>query len=215
MRFHFGDCVLDTGRRELRRAGRLVPLKPKGFRLLQVLIERRPAAVSQAELRRLLWPDTQLGGTSLARIISDVRTAVNGGSVSHEPIRTLHRFGYAFSGWVEEEADQARPAVGMYAVQYGRQLVPLIAGENLIGRSGDAHIAVACPDVSRRHARLLVNHDSVSLEDLGSRNGTFVGSERVQSPVELKHLDRIGIGPAVLVFLVVSEEDTTQAALPC
>jgi hypothetical protein len=51
----FADCVLDPEARELRRGGRDVPLSPRAFRLLTLLLERRPRPVSQRELRDALW----------------------------------------------------------------------------------------------------------------------------------------------------------------
>jgi two-component system, NtrC family, response regulator AtoC len=60
------------------------------------------------------------------------------------------------------------------------QTVPLpAAGEVLLGRGDDCFVRLAEPSVSRRHARLHLG-DSVSIEDLGSGNGTFV----VEPPVE-------------------------------
>jgi DNA-binding winged helix-turn-helix (wHTH) protein len=211
VRLRFGDCLLDTSVRELQRRGKAVPLSPKAFRLLEVLAERRPTAVSQDELRTLLWPDTMMGGTTLARLVSDVRTAIgDNGRESGELIRTVHRFGYAFSGTATEEITAA-PNVSMtgYAVQWGAQLVPLATGENVIGRSPDALITIASPKVSRRHASIHVASKRVSIEDLGSRNGTYVGERKIALRVDLKHGDRIGIGPAMLIFYASSDDAAT------
>ena len=49
-----------------------------------------------------------------------------------------------------------------------------------------------------------------TLEDLGSKNGTFIGEQRVESPVELRQGDRIVIGPVELVFRVASAEAITS-----
>lgn len=92
MRVRFGDCVLDTDRRELTRAGRAVPLQPKAFRLLELLVERWPRAVSQADLRGVLWPDTEAGGTRVARLVNEVRKAIADEARPHRLIRTVHRF---------------------------------------------------------------------------------------------------------------------------
>jgi DNA-binding winged helix-turn-helix (wHTH) protein len=213
MRLRFAKCVLDTDLRALTRGDQLVQLKPMQYRLLEVLIERRPKAVSQAELRDLLWPDVEMGGTTLARLVSEVRFKI--GDTKNEPqlIRTIHRFGYAFCGSVEREPLTSAPRAekAAYAVQWNKQLVPLAAGENLIGRATDAHISIASPEVSRRHARILVTNQAVTLEDLGSRNGTFLGKHRVTGSVRLKHRDRIRVGPALLVFYVAADEETAEA----
>jgi DNA-binding winged helix-turn-helix (wHTH) protein len=211
VRLRFGDCFLDTGVRELRRAGQIVPLSPKAFRLLEVLTTRRPNAVSQDELRTLLWPDTMMGGTTLARLVSDMRSAIGDEGGSKELVRTVHRFGYAFCGRAVEEPAPATTSLRTSgcAIQWGAQIVPLAPGENVIGRSPDALISVASPKVSRRHARILVSDERATIEDLGSRNGTYVGELKIDACVELKHGDRIGIGPAMLIFCAPGDEAAT------
>ncbi|HEU4433121.1 MAG TPA: winged helix-turn-helix domain-containing protein, partial [Pyrinomonadaceae bacterium] len=134
MRLRFRDCVLDTGVRTLARSEQPVPLSPKAFHLLEVLAERRPNAVSQDDLRKELWPDTVMGGTTIARLVSELRAAI--GDDRHEPIiRTVHRFGYAFAELATEEHVGPAAVIASFAIQWGSQLVPLCAGENLIGRS--------------------------------------------------------------------------------
>jgi DNA-binding winged helix-turn-helix (wHTH) protein len=216
VRLHFGDCLLDTAARELRRAGEVVPLKPQAFRLLEVLVVRRPGAVSHTELRGLLWPDMQTGGTSLARLVSDVRVAIgSNGTAASQSIRTVHRFGYAFSSHVEEEVLEQHFASTVCSIQWGQHLLPLMDGENVIGRSETATICVPSPEVSRRHARIVVDGHSATLEDLGSRNGTYLGEVRLDSSVTLRHRDRIGVGPALLIFYVAKSDETTEISESC
>jgi DNA-binding winged helix-turn-helix (wHTH) protein len=210
MRLRFEDCVLDTELRELRRGGRPVPLLPKAFRLLEVLAERRPQVVALSELRRLLWPDGLLGGTRVARLVNEVRAAVGDDARPGHIIRTAHRFGYAFCAPGVEEAAASAEATGC-ALQWGERLVPLSPGENVIGRAADAWISVASSKVSRRHARIVVAGDRVVLEDLGSKNGTYLGGARIAGPVDLKHGDCITIASLLLIFRVSSAEPTRSS----
>jgi hypothetical protein len=197
----FGDCIVDTDRRELTKAGSTVSLQPKGFRLLEVLLERWPRAVSQEELRSLLWPDTQSGGTRVARVVNEVRTALGDVKKPHRLIRTLHRFGYAFCGGaLEQLGGTASADAGRCALQWGIQQVPLGPGENVIGRAADALINVASLKVSRRHARILVEGGRAVIEDLGSRNGTYVDERRIDGPLELRGGEHIMVGPVLLIF---------------
>lgn len=200
MRVRFGDCVLDTDRRELTRADRAVALQPKAFRLLELLVERWPRAVSQADLRGLLWPDTEAGGTRVARLVNEVRKAIGDEARPHWLIRTVHRFGYAFCGTATSEFKPNRAPASGCAVQWGIQQVPLEPGENIIGRAADALINVASLKVSRRHARIVVSDGRAVLEDLGSRNGTYVDERRIEGPVELKGGEHISVGPVLLIF---------------
>ena len=88
--------------------------------------------------------------------------------------------------------------------------MPLAAGENVIGRATDGLITLPSSKVSRRHARIVVSNGRVVLEDLGSRNGTYLGDRRIDSAVELKNGDRIGIGPALLIFCAAADDALTS-----
>src|SRR6476620_3607156 len=98
MRVRLGTCVLDTDLRQLTRAAIVIPLSPKAFRLLEVLAERQPRAVSQADLRALVWPELQAGGTTLARLVNEIRSAIGDEERPPRFLRTVPRFGYALTG---------------------------------------------------------------------------------------------------------------------
>ena len=84
------------------------PLSPRAFRLLEVLTERRPDAIAQEALRGLLWPDTVAGGTTLARLVHEVRAALGDSARPPRYVRTVHRFGYAFCSTAIEEPTHRR-----------------------------------------------------------------------------------------------------------
>ena len=73
-------------------------------------------------------------------------------------------------------------------------------GRVLIGRRANNHVVVSDPGVSRIHAWIDTAGQQFCLTDAGSRTGTFVNGQRVQSRVALRHGDRINIGPASLTF---------------
>lgn len=102
MRLHFGECLFDPDPPELRRTGKPVLLSARGLRLLAILLERRPRAVSQRELRDALWPQTHVGYTSLAQVVAEVRKAIGDQPGAEELIRTVPRVGYAFTAPVAE-----------------------------------------------------------------------------------------------------------------
>jgi len=210
LRLRFRDLLFDVGTRSLTRGERPVPLSPKAFRLLEVLVMRRPDAVSHEDLRRTLWGDAADGGTTLARLVSEIRTALDDHDEAQPIVRTVHRFGYAFSEATVREERTTLP-VGRYAIRWGSQLVPLADGENFVGRALDGVIAVPSSKASRRHARIVVSDEKAVIEDLGSRNGTRVNDALIDRPVELKNGDRVGVGPAVLVFCVAGSAGSTSA----
>jgi DNA-binding winged helix-turn-helix (wHTH) protein len=209
LRLRFRDLLVDVGTRSLTRGDRPVPLSPKAFRLLEALVTRRPDAVSHEELRRTLWSDAANGGTTLARLVSEIRTALDDHDDAQPIVRTVHRFGYAFAESAVEEERAALPA-GRYAIRWGSLLVPLGDGENLVGRAIDGVIAVPSSRASRRHARIVVSPGKAVIEDLGSRNGTRVNDALIEQPVELKNGDRIRVGPAVLVFCIAGSSGITS-----
>jgi len=69
-----------------------------------------------------------------------------------------------------------------------------------IGRSKDNDIVFEDSGVSRKHAKIFLEKDAYILNDLGSFNKTFVNDRPVES-IELKHGDRIKIGPQTMIFL--------------
>jgi DNA-binding winged helix-turn-helix (wHTH) protein len=209
LRLRFRDLLFDVGTRSLTRGERPVPLSPKAFKLLEVLVMRRPDAVSHEELRRTLWSDAADGGTTLARLVSEIRTALDDHDDAQPIVRTVHRFGYAFAEAAAEEA-RPTPPVGRYAIRWGSQLVPLADGDNLVGRGLDGVIAIPSSKASRRHARIVVSSRNAVIEDLGSRNGTKVNDAVIEGPVELKNGDRIRVGPAILVFCVAGSSGVTS-----
>ncbi len=86
-----------------------------------------------------------------------------------------------------------------YRLRFQLQEVDLPPGETLIGRSLDCQVTIEDPLVSRQHARILVQGDDATLEDLGSRNGVKLNGLTVRTPALLKDGDRLRIGTQELV----------------
>jgi DNA-binding winged helix-turn-helix (wHTH) protein len=215
MRRRFGECVFDLGARRLERSGAELRLSPKAFELLALLLERAPNAVSKDELQALLWPATFVGPTSLARLVNEVRGAIGDDRHSERFVRTLRRFGYAFCAAVQEESTpgpSTRAAATACALHWGSREVPLIEGENLIGRAPDCVVRIPSFRVSRHHARIVVAKGKVVIEDLGSKNGTSVGGKTIAGTTPLADGDVIRIDREELTFLATDLAGTTHSA---
>ncbi|MBO9522330.1 MAG: FHA domain-containing protein [Nocardioidaceae bacterium] len=78
------------------------------------------------------------------------------------------------------------------------ELVPLAGAPLLIGRGNDAAIRLDDDYVSTRHARIASSGDQWYVEDLGSTNGTYVGSSRITQPTAISLGTRIRIGKTIL-----------------
>jgi DNA-binding winged helix-turn-helix (wHTH) protein len=202
MRLRFDEFVFDTGTRELRRGAEAVPLPPKTFRFLEVLLERRPEAVSKAALMDLVWPDTFVSESSLARLATELREALGDDSKAPRFIRTVYGFGYAFSGDATEDAPAPRAAVPLHALRLvvGPREIALVEGENILGRDDAARARIDSTKASRRHARIVVTGGLATIEDLGSKNGTFVRGRRLAGSEALRDGDEIVIGPVLMTF---------------
>ncbi|MRR10805.1 FHA domain-containing protein, partial [bacterium] len=76
---------------------------------------------------------------------------------------------------------------------------PIDRPELILGRDPAADILIDSPGVSRRHARLYQEAGACWLEDLASRNGTFVNGERLSAPCHLQSKDEVRLGQSVLL----------------
>jgi len=210
VQIRFGDCAFDPEARELRRSGVAVPLSPLALELLRVLLQARPRAIPQSELKQRLWPDSVVGRTSLARLITEVRKATGDRRGKPRFVRTHHGFGYSFCG--EVRGPSVATAAGTCRLLWGSREISLSEGENLLGRAPDCAMRVDTPRTSRHHARIVVTGGRAVLEDLGSRNGTHLGARRIEAPTPLGDGDEIGIGTAVLIFLGPGGTGSTETA---
>ncbi len=95
MLYEFGACILDTQKRLLTRDGRPVPLAPKTFELLLLLVESGGRALTKAELMQSLWPDTFVEEANLSFQISTLRKAL--GEDGPKWIETVPKHGYRFA----------------------------------------------------------------------------------------------------------------------
>ena len=87
------------------------------------------------------------------------------------------------------------------------EMFPLAKGPTVLGRGVYADIRLADDGVSRRHAVLLLDGDTVTLRDLGSANGTFCNGNRICERAPLADGDKIALGGAVLKFTYQDELD--------
>lgn len=91
----------------------------------------------------------------------------------------------------------------------GKKFVLNGASAFILGRDKTAEIQLNDPNISRHHARVVFEDDAFFLEDMGSRNGTFINDEKVTSKkIPLSKEDMIRVGTTVLKFLPAGELET-------
>jgi DNA-binding winged helix-turn-helix (wHTH) protein len=96
--YDFGPCRLDAGQRVLTREHQRIPLPPKTFDLLLLLVQSPGRAFSKQELMTALWPDTFVEEGNLSFQISTLRKALGDGA--SEWIERVPRYGYRFAAEV-------------------------------------------------------------------------------------------------------------------
>jgi DNA-binding winged helix-turn-helix (wHTH) protein len=202
VRVRIGEFLLDSATRQLLQADRPVHVSPKAFQLLELLLARRPRPATKAEINDALWPATYVSASSLARVVAEVRAALGDDARHPTLVRTIHGFGYAFSGSAEAERDvRAAPLEACTCrLTWGDREIVLCDGEHVLGRAPTASVWIDSTSVSRSHARILVAEGRATLEDLGSKNGTFLRGKRVEAASELMDGDVIALGDVVLKF---------------
>jgi pSer/pThr/pTyr-binding forkhead associated (FHA) protein len=84
----------------------------------------------------------------------------------------------------------------------------------VLGRDRDLELCIDSPSVSRRHAMIKVAGAQAILEDLGSKNGTFVSDRAVSAPVPLSDGDVIRLGSIEVTFTIVSARSSTRTEIP-
>ena len=216
MTFRFEGFTLDGDTRRLLLGGEEIHLSPKALHLLLTLVENRHRAVSRAELQKELWPSTFVLDTNLASLIKEIRRGLGDTADTPKFVRTVHRFGYWFIGDVRDGVSTQSGDVQIrYWLIWASRQISVTEGEHILGRAPDSGVWIDAPGISRHHARLVLAGQQATLEDLGSKNGTYVGEERLTRPRRLDDGDQIRLGPVVITFRippVVGSTDTVPSA---
>ncbi len=214
--YQFDAFSLESHTRRLLKNGDEIHLSPKAFDLLRLLVENRSRAMSKEELQRAVWPSSYVLETNLASLVAEIRRVLDDAAENPRYLRTMHRFGYWFIGGVREVPDRedavpVKPRVTYWLVWETRQ-IPLADGENILGRGPDASVWIDAAGVSRHHARIRIEGATAILEDLASKNGTYVKGRRIDAPATLADGDQIRLGSVVITFRIPPLVGSTETA---
>lgn len=148
MRYRFGDFVLSPGRRVLTGGGRVVPLIPRYFDLLVLLVDPRDRALGKQEIFDRVWSDVVVSESALTQAVRVIRRAL--GDDPREPtfVRTVSRRGYQFVFTPVELEDDSAPWPP--EADAGRTAVPRSGGAPLppvavLPHAGETPPAVEVP----------------------------------------------------------------------
>lgn len=91
--------------------------------------------------------------------------------------------------------------------------VPLTHERTLVGRLDDCHIRVPVAGISRKHCEIIIADGSISINDLGSSNGTYVNQDRITGSVPLCAGDLISFGGLVFHVTVNGDPSSEDAEM--
>ncbi|HSC18102.1 MAG TPA: winged helix-turn-helix domain-containing protein [Rhizomicrobium sp.] len=103
--YRFGDFELQPEERRLLQAGEAIPLTPKVFEILHLLVGRAGHAVSKDEIMATIWPGRFVAESNLTKHIWTLRQALGEGDEGGRFIETLPKLGYRFLAPVCREAE--------------------------------------------------------------------------------------------------------------
>jgi DNA-binding winged helix-turn-helix (wHTH) protein len=211
--YAFGQVRVDADARIISSTVGSVHLTRKAFDLLLLLLENRPSVVTKEQIYARVWPNTFVADSSLQFVVHEIRQAIDDSAGRQSWIRTVHGIGYNFCGdvLVRDLTSVASALEHPAAWLLGASIrVALRAGENIVGRGIDDVIEIEAPTISRRHARITIG-ESTTLEDLGSKNGTWLKDERLTAPHALADGDVVRLGSARFTFRVARQPKPTES----
>ena len=209
-RFRFAQFELDLAAYLLKTQGEAVRLEKIPMEVLILLVRRAATLVERSEIASAVWgPGLFIEHeAAINTAVRKIRQALGDDPAAPRFVETVVGKGYRFIAAVESRSGPGEPR---YVVKVSGQEIVLRSGDTVLGRDPAAGVYVEHPSVSRRHARLSIEAGRARLQDLGSRNGTFLDGRRLDEPAEIVDDAIIGLGPVTLVVSVLRAPASTQS----
>jgi len=203
--FLVGEWLVAPSLNRLSRGEDTVQIELKVMEVLVHLAGRPGELVTKRELIDAVWKVEVITDGTLTRAIALLRKALGDDARNPRFIETIPKRGYRIIAPVKY-LDAGHSSKLRFKLEAADGEIRLAEGDNLIGRDPDAKIRIDIGGVSRRHAKIVVDDADVTLEDLGSKNGTYLRGRRINKPIRLAHGDEIRIGHKVARFTFVIED---------
>lgn len=216
--FHLGEWMVEPTLDRISRDGREVRLRPRAMDVLTALAVASGKLVSKRELIDDVWRTEFVGDHALTQVVAELRAALGDDARNPTFIENIPRRGYRLVAAVMPVAiSSASPngATMPFKLLTDKGSLSLAQGSTVIGRTDDADISIDKTEVSRCHAMITVQGTTAIIEDLGSKNGTFVNGHQVAGPTPLSNGDEIWIGRSVarMRFVIEGEPTKTEASV--
>ena len=215
--FRLGDWTVEPELGRISREGEVVQLRPRAMDVLVCLAELEGRLASKQHLMDSVWRTEYVSANALTHVIAELRTRLGDDPEEPSYIETIPRRGYrviAPVAFPEAGGSRPRPEAPRFKLVADDGEYLLAEGEHLIGRLPDAEVRIDSSEVSRRHARIVIDGDTATIEDLDSKNGTFLRGRRLCEPARLADADeiRIGLDLARFRFVVLDDRTRTEQA---
>jgi len=212
-----------------------IHLEPKAMEVLLCLAEYAGVVVPRQTLVDRVWSTEFITDSTLTHTVADLRRAFADDARAPRFIETIPKRGYrlvaevggggspnaaavgadprhrplaVIAGKIVRLGSRDDELLGDHVLFLGEHEIPLPGRTLFFGRDQGADIQILVPEVSRRHARLDLLPDRVTIEDLGSKNGTLVNDVRIDHSRRLVSGDAIGIGSTTLIYRSLTNDPT-------
>jgi DNA-binding winged helix-turn-helix (wHTH) protein len=214
--FGLGEWCVEPALDRISRGHEVVQVPPRVMQVLLCLADHPGQVLTKQQLIGRVWDKEFVTESALTRCVAILRRLLGDEARQPRYLENIPRRGYrllkspqALSETQEEALAQAQSVCWL---SYGERRFVLSDGENVIGRAPDAAVHIDSKEVSRYHARVKLTGSHATVEDLGSKNGTFVGGRRLDSACELRNGDSLAVGSLLMEFRVSDPQGSTDTA---
>lgn len=211
--FRIGEWLVRPELCEISRGGERTHLEPKVMDVLVHLAAHAGEVVSKQELTDAVWRVGYISDSRLTRVIADLRQALGDEASDPRYVETIPTRGYRLVSAVRDAAEAESDdsdTESTFKLEVAGRGYSIASGENIIGRGADVDIRIESEWVSRVHARIVVDDERAFIEDLGSKNGTYLHGVRLTGRAELHDGDEIGVGRGVISIRFVRAVGSTR-----
>lgn len=216
--FHLGDWLVEPSLDRVAKDGREVRLRPRAMDVLVCLAVQAGRLATKRDLIDAVWRTEFVSDHALTQVIAEIRSALGDDARNPSYIENIPRRGYRLVAEVTEAAPSAAPAGRVtlpFKLQGEARDFALVQGANIIGRAPESEVCIDRTEVSRCHARIRIAGTTASIEDLDSKNGTYLNGRRLEQPAQLASGDEIWLGRSIarLRFVIEGDPTRTETAL--
>jgi len=144
--YGFDDFSLNVTEHALRRNGKLIPLPPKVFDLLLILVQNNGREIRKQELMQLLWPESCVEESNLTQSVFLLRKSLGQSRAENPLILTIPGRGYRFTGRLKMETSGPRPGRPEIKTDPLVRSVAVLPFRMLGGVSEDSYLSLGLAD---------------------------------------------------------------------